>query len=237
MYYFSNKPTLTESEALDFYTALVSKYNNNDSPHLDCPSDSETLYGDDTLGWLTEFFREFPNEVYVLENSKTILQFATGREVTHYISERDWTGYEYFITNPARDFLWRIWHEETIDACGMALDWLRQRKMKFFELLRSTQENVLLSAIQVAAWGRAIELSGVIQSTPSRDQQFTMMFLNCNNIDWRQHGSEPSQGKLRVKQVYFGMQYRGLFEEPFFSLRADRFSMSFTYEQVTVSTD
>ena len=152
-----------------------------------------------------------------------------------HLYDRGWSGYEYFISDSSGDYLWGIWHEETIYACGTAKAWVRQRTMKLFELLNVTQlDHLLLSDIRASIWGKTIEVSGELQTTSKDIQQFTLAFSNCSDILWNPPW-DTVPNKLRLTQTYFALTYLPFRHKPFFAFSAEQLKMQFNYEQVIVT--
>jgi hypothetical protein len=230
MYTKVDIPQLPEQEARDFCSNIALKYNATykNIPHIENLSNYEKIYGEDTIQWLSEFLAPLSTEVYIVEDSAVVLKFPNGRNALYYAEERGWGGYEYFIVDPASTYLWGIWHEEAIYACGSAVQWLQKRKMKFLELLGVEKDNsIFISEPKILNWGKTLEFVGEIKNDANEVQQFTVSFENCSNIFW--NPPTVASNQIKVSQTYFGRIPCPSGDRIFFSLRGNRLNIRFDY--------
>jgi hypothetical protein len=226
-----NIPQLPEQEARDFCSNIALKYNatNKNSPHIENLSTRESIYGEDTIQWLSEFLWPLSNEVYIVDDNSVVLKFPDGRNALYYAEERGWGGYEYFIVDPAGTYLWGIWHHEAIYACGSAVRWLQERKTKFLELLCvKNDNNIFISEPKILKWGKSLQFGGETKNQANEIQQFTVSFEHCSNIFW--NPPTVTSDQIQVSQTYFGRIPFPSGDRTFFSLRGNQLDIRFDYQ-------
>ena len=86
-----NIPQLPEQEARDFCSNIALKYNatNKNSPHIENLSTRKSIYGEDTIQWLSEFLWPLSNEVYIVDDNSVVLKFARMVEMLYIMPRKE----------------------------------------------------------------------------------------------------------------------------------------------------
>ncbi len=230
--YAKDLPQLDENQAKEFCSMLAMKYSvaGQVSPHIGRLNAYESIYGDNTLDWIKDFFKEISSELYLVDSPGNVFRCLDGSDVNLYLWRRQWHGYEYFVADPNAEFLVGIFHEINVYGCGRAAQWLAERKQKLWHLLGLRIDvKPLVSEIVFSEWGRNTSL--IVEAQVGNDMQHHQVtFQNCRRINWNPPWKDTAQ-KSKIRQSFFG---RHLGSTDFFALRGDLFDIQFDYEKVIV---